>query len=47
MEITVIVPELISLHDLIYQPQRINGSDEGISLKKKIMLLIELAKVMS
>ena len=47
MEISVIVPELVSLHEVIFQPQRINSSDEEISLRKKINILIEIAKVMN
>ena len=47
MEITVIVPELVSLHDFIHQPSRINGSEEGLSLSKKIAVLIELAKIIN
>ena len=47
MEITVVLPELVSLHDLIHQPQRINGSEEGLSLRKKMALLVELAKVVN
>lgn len=47
MQITVILPEKISLHDLIYEPQRINGSEEGLDLSRKIDVLIELAKVLN
>ena len=47
MEITVVLPEMVSLHDFIHQPQRINGSEEGLSLSKKIAVLVELAKVMN
>ena len=43
MEIYVVLPEMASLHDLIYEPERINSSDEGLSLKKKIAVLLELA----
>jgi len=46
MEITLIVPNLFSLHDLIHQPQRVNGSEDGISLDKKILVLIELATIL-
>jgi len=47
MEITVVLPELISLHDIIHEPQRINGSEEGLDLRKKIAVLLELAKVLN
>ena len=47
MEITVILPELISLHDIIHEPQKINGSEEGLDLRKKIAVLLELAKVLN
>ena len=47
MEITVVLPEMVSLHDFIHQPQRINGSEEGLSLSKKIAVLVELAKVIN
>ena len=47
MEITVIIPELISLHELVYSPERLNGSEEGLSLSKKIAVLIELAKLLN
>lgn len=47
MEISLLVPEMVSLHDLIHQPQRINGSEEGLSLNKKISLLLELSKVLN
>lgn len=47
MEIYVVLPEMVSLHDLIYEPERINSSDEGLSLKKKIAVLLELAKILN
>jgi len=40
MEITVVLPELTSLHELIYQPRNINGSDDGLSLHTKINILL-------
>ena len=46
MEITVLLPEHVSLHDFIHQPHSINGSQEGLSLAKKISVLLELARVM-
>ena len=48
LEITVVLPELVSLHDLIHAPESINGSElEGLSLAKKIAVLIQVAKVLS
>ena len=47
MEITVLLPELVSLHDFIHQPASINGSQEGLSLSKKISVLLKLANVMN
>ena len=47
MEITVILPELVSLHDFLHSPSSINGSEEGLSLSKKIGVLLELARVLS
>lgn len=47
MEITVIVPEMVSLHDFLHSPASINGSEEGLSLEKKIALLLELARILS
>ena len=32
MEITVVVPELISLHELIHESTRINWNEQGLSL---------------
>ena len=43
MEISVVIPELVSLHDIIHEPQRINGSEEGLDLRKKIAVLLSLA----
>lgn len=42
MEITVVLPELVSLHELIYAPERINSSSNegGVNLRQKINLLI-------
>lgn len=47
MEITVVVPEMISLHDFLHQPASENGSEEGLSLSKKIAVLLELARILS
>ncbi len=47
MEITVVLPKMVSLHDLIHEPQRINGSEEGLSLTMKMAVLVELAKVLN
>ena len=46
MEISVVLPELRSLHDFIHSPQSINGSEEGLSLSKKIAVLVELAQIL-
>ena len=46
MEITVVLPEMQSLHDFIHSPSSINGSEEGLSLSKKIDVLLELAKIL-
>ena len=47
MEISVVMPELVSLHDMIHNTARINHSDGGeLSLVQKIAILVELAKVM-
>ena len=42
LEITVVLPELVSLHELIYAPERINSSSNegGVNLRQKINLLI-------
>ena len=32
MEITVVVPELISLHELIHESTQINWNEQGLSL---------------
>ena len=47
MEITVVVPEMTSLHELIHEPTQINWNEQGLSLQRKLTLLIELAKVMN
>ena len=47
MEISLVVPEMSSLHDLIHMPSRINGSEEGLDLSKKISVLYELSKVLN
>ena len=48
LEITVVLPELVSLHEMIHAPESINGSEiDGLSLAKKIAVLIEIAKVLS
>ena len=43
MEITLIIPKMVSLHDLLHEPSR----EEGLSLQKKVAILIELAKVLN
>ena len=47
MEISCVVPELVSLHEWLYEPPKINQSEQGLSLFKKMSVLIELAKVLS
>ena len=47
MEITVVLPEMVSLNDFLHQPSSINGSEEGLSLSKKIAVLLELARILS
>ena len=49
MVISVVVPELHSLHDLLHRSsmQRSTESTEGLSLSHKMDVLIELAKVLS
>lgn len=43
MEITLIIPKMVSLHDLLHDSSR----EEGLSLQNKVAILIELAKVLN
>ena len=46
MEITVLLPELVSLHELIYAVDRdYSNIDEGLNLRQKMYLLMEIAKI--
>lgn len=47
MEITVVLPELVSLHEFLHSPESINNSVESLSLSKKIAVLLELARILS
>ena len=47
MEISCVVPELVSLHEWLYEPPKLNSSEHGLSLFRKMSILIELAKVLS
>jgi len=40
MEISVVLPELVSLHELVH------GEENGLTLSTKIDVLLELAKVL-
>ena len=45
MEISVILPEYVSLHDLIHGKKYGSSNMDGLSLKAKVNVLIELAKI--
>ena len=47
MEITVVLPEMRSLHDFLYSHASDNSIEEGLSLSKKIAVLLELARILS
>ena len=47
MEISVIIPEYVSLHDLIHGKKYGESNEEGLSLKAKVNLLIDLAKILN
>ena len=43
MEITLVVPKMVSLYDLLHD----QSHEEGLSLQMKVAILIELAKVLN
>lgn len=47
MQVTIVVPKLVSLHDLVYGSHSAPGFDEGLALITKINILIQLARVLN
>lgn len=47
MEVTVVVPKYVSLHELVHESESVPGFAEGLSLSNKMSILIQLARVMN
>ena len=47
MQINIVMPSLVSLHEMIHQDEQVNGSVESLSVSQKLGILIQIARIMN